>query len=427
MNVARRLTIMIGPKSGVLWIAGAQIVQLLSGFLILAVLTRTLSISSFGYYSLCITIVMFSRQVLYDPVSVILAKNSASLKNVNETASRGFWVLKYLTDRAFLSLCFAGTILFLYFKSIDSALGVLMLCCFIYLAANGAFGMYVNVLNAIRERKNASIFLMADTLGKLFAIILAVFIFKDRLDYIFMGISFSAIVLVVFLRGFISKRFRVDMTGSQQNFCDLKSTVIVSLPLIIPSSFMALKMYGDRWILAGFMGVEELAGFSVLLQVGYLPMILILGVIQTYVAPNIYNLAETKNPIMLLIYLKAIVFKIVIFSLAIAIVSMALSGWIFGIMVGDIYQEYSYYLPTFVVSGAATAISTILYVALIACFSTQKVAKMATMAVFVSLVSTFILVALIGFLGAVVGLLSSSIAIMFFYWYSLHSHSYMNC
>lgn len=426
MNVARRLTIMIGSKSGVLWIAGAQVIQLLSGFLILAVLTRTLSVSSFGYYSLCITIVMFSRQVLYDPVSVILAKNSASLKNVDESTSRGFWVLKYLTDRAFLFLFFSGTILFLYFKSIDSALGVLILCCFIYLAANGAFGMYVNVLNAIRERKNASIFLMADTLGKLFAITLAVFIFKDRLDYVFMGIALSAIMLVVFLRSFISKRFRVDMAGRQQKCRDLKSTVIDSLPLIIPSSFMALKMYGDRWILAGFMGVEELAGFSVLLQLGYLPMILILGVVQTYVMPTIYNLAETKNSIMLLIYLKTIVFKIVIFSLAIATVSMTLSGWIFGLIVGNIYQEYSYYLSMFVVSGAATAISTILYVALIACFSTHKVAKMATMAVLLSLVSTFILVALIGFFGAVVGLLSSSIATMFFYWYSLHSRSQIN-
>ncbi len=426
MNVASRLKIMIGFKSGVLWIGGAQIVQLLSSYLILAILTRTLSVSSFGYYSLCITIVMFIRQVLYDPVSVILAKNSAPLKNVDESASRAFWVLKYLTDRAFLVLLCSGMISFLYFKSAGSALGILILCCLIYLAANGAFGMYLNVLNAIRERKNASIFLMADTLGKLFAITFAVFIFKDCLDYVFMGIALSAIMLVIFLRSFISKGFKVDMAGRQQNSRDVKSTVIDSLPLIIPSSFMALKMYGDRWILAGFMGVEELAGFSVLLQLGYLPMILILGVVQTYVVPTIYNLGELKNSIMLLIYLKAIVFKMVIFSLAIAIVSTTLSGWIFGSIVGNIYQEYSYYLSMFVVSGAATAISAILYVALIACFSTQKVAKMVTIAVFLSLVSTFILVALIGFFGAVVGLLSSSIATMFFYWYLLYARSQIN-
>lgn len=427
MNVPRRLMIMIGPKSGALWIAGGQIVQLLSGFLILSILTRTLSVSSFGYYSLCITIVMFSRQVIYDPISVILGKKSSSLKNVNETASKGFWILKYLTDRAFLSLFVLGALLFLYFKTIDSTLGVLILCCFIYLAANGAFGMYVNVLTAMRERQKASIFLMADTLGKLLAIVLTVFIFQDRLDYIFIGISFSAIVSVLFLRAYISKRFRIDMAGSQQNFRDLKSTVIVSFPLILPTAFMALKMYGDRWILAGFMGVEELSGFSVLLQMGYLPMILMLGVVQTYVAPNIYNIAEANNPHILLIYLKALVFKIVIFSIATSLVSMALSGWVFSILVGNVYQQYSYFLPIFVISGAFSAISTILYVALIACFSTQKVAKMATMVVVVSLASSFILVFFIGFVGAVVGLLFGSIATIFFYWYSLHSHSYMNC
>ena len=323
-------------------------------------------------------------------------------------------------------MCISGSICLLYFKSDDPAFGVLILCCFLYLAANGAFGIYVNVLNAIRERKNASIFLMADILGKLFAITLVISIFKDRLDYIFMGISLSAILLVFFLRSFISKRFIVDMTASQKNFRDVKSTVIESLPLILPSSFLALKMYGDRWILAGFMGVEEVAGYSVLLQIGYLPISLVVGVVQTYIAPSIYNLAEAKNPTILLNYLKSLVLKILIFSLALSILSFIFSGWIFSILVGNVYQEYSFLLPTFVISGAFSAISMILYVALIGCFSTPKVAKMATIVVAASLITSFIFVSLIGFLGAVIGLLLASIGVAIFYWYSLCAHASLN-
>ena len=416
MALARSLKELIRKESGFLWIGVAQIVQLLSGFLVLAILTRALTPSSFGYYSLCVTIVMFARQVLYDPVSVVMAKNTLATITVDKRAAIGFWCLRYLTDRAFLIALIAGTVSFLYFNSNGLAFDILIFFCFLYLGANGSFGMYINVLNATRERKYASIFTICDSIGKLVSIGIVVSLFESSVDEVFIGISLAAVAVVFVLRGFISNSFNLSKAGDHGNWRFVERTVVSSLPLIIPSSLMALKMYGDRWIIAGFMGVEELAAYSVLLQLGYLPMILAVGVVQTYVVPTIYNLGEVGDPSVLLDYLKYVLIKIVFFTLAIAIVSAPLAGLFFELMVGAAYLQYSHFLPLFVISGGGTAISSILYVALVARFSTEKVAKMASAAVFLSLVCTAILVAAIGFLGSVVVLLASSVVIGFFYW-----------
>ena len=88
--------------------------------------------------------------------------------------------------------------------------------------------------------------------------------------------------------------------------------------------------------MASFIGIEELAAYSVLLQLGYIPMMLIVGVIQTNVSQDIYKLAsgEKCDQKKTVAYINVVVLKILIISVVAIAISRLISDIIFRALIG---------------------------------------------------------------------------------------------
>lgn len=416
---------MFKRKSKAMWVGASQIALLISNFLLLKLLSSQLSVESFGYYSLCMSIVLFARQILYDPISIVIAKECAiSIPNYGG-ASNGFRVVRYLTERIGLALLLFGFLL-LFFSCVLSVNYInrfVIFSCFFYLCANGAQGIYFNVLNSIGERKPAAVFSIFDSILKIALVFTAFQLIGKTLGYTLVPISFGAFAIFLGLRLFIKHKFEADSSSQREISALVKRALLMSAPLYLPTVFTAIKSVGDRWILAAFMGVDDLAAFTVLLQLGYLPMLLIIGVAQTIVAPTVYRLCSIRTDKgfgELSNELKKYLLRIFVFTCASTGVALGISNWIFQILIGKDYHIFSNYLPFFVISGALAAIAGMLQLVAIGVFETHIVGRLMIISVVISVLVASLFTAIFGLVGAIIGLLTSSAITVLIYWLALH-------
>lgn len=408
-------------RPGVIWIGASQIALLLSNFMLLKLFTSQLTVYEFGQYTLCMSIILFARQVLYDPISIVLAKECATspLQVPHE-----FRVARLINDRICAVLFMFGFLYLIYceLSSESYANGMVVMSCLVYLCANGAQGVYFNVLNSIRKRKFASLFSIMDSAAKVILVVLVFLLVGKTLIWTLAPIAAGAFTVFLLLRLFIANRFVPEEYPFRDVGAITKRMIWMSVPFFPPAILAAAKSVGDRWMLAGFLGVSELAEYSVLLQIGYSPIMLFVGMVQTFVAPKIYNLCSLEGNdglYELKKFLQKILFMI-IFGVSVACVgAMLLADWAFNILVGENYHALTGYLPFFVFSGALSAAAGILQVAVIGVFKSRDAGALLMVSLLVGVTVTVLLIWMAGFEGAVAGLVISTSATLIIYWQSL--------
>ena len=81
------------------WIIGVQAVSLLANFFLLKLLTSGLAIEDYGYLVLWTSMLLFFRQILYDPISIIAGKKSIDQNFLGVESLSGFTVIKYISTK----------------------------------------------------------------------------------------------------------------------------------------------------------------------------------------------------------------------------------------------------------------------------------------------------------------------------------------
>jgi O-antigen/teichoic acid export membrane protein len=418
----------LGLDKSILWIVGGQVVGLLNNFLLLKLLTTNLSITAYGYFTLWMSVMLFVRQLIYDPLSIVAAKEVVNVPFLGLKGVSGFQVVKYLTDRIMFGLVLVGALSvvgeMVFYKHISTTAYILMGC--IYLVANGAQGIYLNMLNALKQRKWASIGIAADSLVKLCLVLLVFFLWEKSVIAAVQAVAISSLLVFIGVQHATSHRFdRATSIAASVKWPPAKQLVVLSIPFFVPTLLTALKGLGDKVFMASFIGVDELAAYNVLLQLGFIPMMLIVGVIQTFVSPDIYKLASdtTNYQDKTLAYIKGIVIRIGLLSVVAITFSLLLSHLMFEMLVGAKYTAYSMYLPYFVLAGAIGGIAGLLNVGIIGIFKPKRVASLMVISVLAGLVILIILMMMYGFEGAIAGLILSNLFMMFIFGYPLVASS----
>lgn len=415
---------MIRKIKQVAWIAGGQVVSLLCNFMLLKILTNSLSASSFGYYSLWMSLTLFIRQVVYDPVSIVAAKESVNNKFLSVNGLNGFRVINYMADKIVLISIFVLLICyFVDFKIIKVGESwILIVAGVIYLVSNGAQGIYLNMLNANKRRKLAGIGVGADSAVKVFLVGMAVLIFENNIEIAIQSIALSSFLVYFGLRYFINKNYPSNRLDGSVLINASKKLFFLSIPFLIPCSLIAIKAAGDKWFMAALLGVEELGAYGVLLQVGFIPFVLFIGVIQTYVAPDIYRLSaigNKKEGRAFINYINSILVKIFAFAFVAVCVSVIMSDVIFEFLIGPKYTSYSQFLAFFAAAGSLSAASGLVQVAVIGSFNAKTAAWLMFVSVLIGLITTIVAILFYGFFGGVVSLIISNLVSLLIFYISI--------
>lgn len=410
------------------WIIGGQVVSVFNNFLLLKILTTHLSATEYGYYTLWVSMILFFRQIVYDPISIISSKESKENIFLGVDNLSGLQIIKYLTDRlSIVALLFGLLLIFMeiiFHKEMAVSFYFLLgIVCFF---SNGTQGIYINILNILKKRNWASAGIAADSCVKMVLVYCALAFLGDELIYALMAVALSSFLVFFWVRSLSGNFYKYIAMNSSEQFIVVKKLILLSLPLCAPTLLIAMKGLGDKVFMTTFIGVEELAAYNVLLQLGFIPMTLVIGVIQTYISPNIYKETSLgkKNQADSIAYMNKIILKIILLSIFAVIAAYALSGIIFDVLIGLDYLKYSKFLPLFVTAGALAGMSGILNVGVIGAFKPKTVGLMMFFSVSIGLIVLAISIVMGGFEGGATGLILSNFVMLLIFWLSLRFNSF---
>ena len=396
------------------WIAASQFIALTVSIGLIKVLTNELTLESYGYYSLLMTIIIFSRQIIYDPTSYVVVKDCGQLNGDDAKIIQRVKAIEFITDRLSFYLVIVSIIIFpsFYFLKLGAPIeGIIFIACVAYLVSNGAQGIFFAILNIAKKRKAYALLVVFDSCIKISLVVLFFAITSGELLESIVSITFGALISYAVIRWYMSvyadsKSYCLTTTSGMA-----KSIFINSMPLYLPTAMMALKGVGDRWFIAAYIGVEELAVFNVLLQLGFSPIVMIIGVVQTFSAPVVYKLCEKRNNTDVenaIKYMYRLVVLIFFFALLGCSVAVAFGPAILRHIVSEDYYEYLGLLPVFIAAGAMASAVGIIHLGIIGLYETRITGKLMTVAIILGVVISVASVIGWGFNGAIFGLVASN-------------------
>jgi O-antigen/teichoic acid export membrane protein len=394
-------------SAGGFWIASSQLALLLSNFLLLKLLTNAISVEDFGHYSLYMTVVLFIRLVGFDPLSMVIAKRAAS-RGPGVQRRSTIAALNIMCDKTAMAVLLCVVALTVASRH-HHVLLIALIFSALYLLGNGAQGVYFNVLNSLGMRQQASMLAILDSVLKiaLAAAFLLVLPLPRSFEQALMPVALGALITLAVTRSVIRRSFPAPSCSSSRVGRAAWLTLLMSAPLFVPAGLNAIRTVGDRWLLTAAVGVEELAAYSVLLQIGYFPVMLLVGVAQTYLAPSVYAMCATHNanraPESLAFIRKTLLVGLSAASVG-SVISYGAADFALRIMTGPEYLAYAAYLPAFVVAGFLAAIGSLLQLVAFASFSAASTAKLSALSAILVLLTTAFFIYFNGFFGAVVGL-----------------------
>jgi O-antigen/teichoic acid export membrane protein len=396
---------MIKKITEISWIAVSQFAVLIVNLILLKIVTQELSIADYGLYVLYTTIILFFRQIIYDPFSMLIAKEVAiNYQNDRHVISK-FHLVNYAADSVGKSI-FGLALLILIIGSINPNVkknaNDLFFCCFILLA-NGAQGVYLNILNSLRERKVAALFLITDTLLKLLIVVFFILFTECNATKILSAIAISSGLTFLLIRKYTENKYKTGLNSNFETRRLLFNYFIITMPILVPNIFNSFKVVGDKWILAAFIGLDELAAYNVLLQIGYLPIILIAGIAQTYLAPIIYEMCKDNKKKLIKFIVNLILIALILSALA-GVTANLLSNLIFDNLVGNNYKPYSIYLPIFAIAAFISASSAVMQNVIFGYFDTRNSSAIILFSNIIGLLIVFSLTYYYSFIGAAAGL-----------------------
>jgi O-antigen/teichoic acid export membrane protein len=406
---------------GAIWIAVGQAASLVGNFALLNLLTSNLSVTSYGYFALWMAVALFVRQVLYDPISIVTAKEAIERRILSPARLGAIEVVRHATNRSWavaVVLC-VGLLVVYSFPICRNDLIACVIAAIAYLAANGAQGIYVNVLNTLKRRRVAAIAVSSDAIVKLGFVFLFLTVFGHGAIYALYAVAASAVVVFIWVR-MAAMRVEAPSGGDPSELHRaMVALVVSSLPLVAPKFLVSLRDVGDRVFMASYIGIDDFAAYSVLLQIGFLPMSLLIGMIQTYAGPDIYRAATgVEDGACKVLRHLTVYLRVLILASALAVIaSVLIGGPVLRLLVGEQYAQYSGFLPLFVAAGSVAGLAGLLNVAALGVFPSRVAAVLMLVSVVVGLAIHLGMIALYGFAGGAVGLLlSNAVAVIVYLW-----------
>jgi O-antigen/teichoic acid export membrane protein len=404
-------------------IAGSQFLVLIMSVWLMSFLTNNLSIEIYGYYVLFFTAAIFLRQLIYDPISYVVVRDCGQIVDV-EDVHKKITAMSVINDHLIkligIGFLLIGIFVYAAFTEIIFILYVLIF--YFYLFSNGGAGIALAVLNILRKRRFYGFVIVFDGVLKLFILYIFFEVFNVGFLQSVAALALTSLCLHISLRFYFKRTYFINKTVLVHDDKFVTSVYKNALPFYVPTFFVALKGVGERWVLAANVGVEDLAIFNVLFQLGFSPVVMIFGVLQTFVAPIIYKLAVAREG-------DQNDFGEFMFRLVGGLVVLGTLGFFLADIIGPVilkyivpenYHSHLHLFPLFVVAGVLAAAVGIVHLGVVGAFEPKVAGKLMTTAMISGIFISLLAVWGWGFDGAIFGLIASNVIAFFIYFASLH-------
>ena len=192
------------------------------------------------------------------------------------------------------------------------------------------------------------------------------------------------------------------------------------LKIIYPASFWGVFIWmqqaSDKWALQLFNGTNDVAKYAVLYQVGYTPIVMLMGILMTLFIPLLYR-GEDIHP---KLFSRLMIFLSVL-TIAGMGIAQILGGFIMSLVASREYYELKSFLPFMILAAGLYSGGDLLTVRLMTQIRTMEILIIKITASGFGLTINFLLAYLYGIEGVVLGLVCFGLIYL-----SLFSFAYKN-
>lgn len=378
------------------WVAAGTCINLLSGLLIVRLLTNAMPPSEYGALALAVTGSTLVNQLALGGISNSIARYFVAAKSDSDFAGLAAAARQIFGYTTLITFTVAG-VLAATKVSVGSKGHESLIILSALLATTTGLSLIVNsLLNAARKRREAANYLSLEALLKVCAVWWATTNNQNSPEAILLVYSMCSFAAASLGYKYISRSLPRAAIDSRQAIVWRKRLLAYAAPFMIWGPFAWIQQSSDRWALAAFSSVSETGLYTALHQIGYAPVVALTGVLTTTLGPILYSKANSRDrqngESQVAVASSKVSLAILVGVTAVSLFLGFTHDIVFTLLVGPSYAPVSHLLPLAVLGGGVFASAQV--------FALQMMAEMRPNAMIGAKVATALVGTLLNVMGA---------------------------
>ena len=355
----------LGSEAG--WVFAGQILSLIGTLIGVRVLTEYLSPSVYGTLGLSLTVAALFNEVIIGGLIGAFTRFysiSAKAEDVHRYV-RGVRFLLIVAAAIAVSLLLVLTpVLLSGYEGLTFGVGLVITLFAVLFGTSAALNA---VLNGARRRSIVAFNSVIDAWLKIGLAVLAIHFFGASASAVLAAYAVS--LFLILMHQIYRVRQLSEATETKGDRKWVREMLIFAWPASVWGIFTWAQQVADRWSLQAFYSSAEVGLYSVVLQLGYFPMTLLMGMLGTFLTPIFFqktddqhaHFSQEQNPWWRMVTLAGLGISILA-----ALMAYLLQDLIFSLFVATEFQSVRGYLPVMVLSGGLFGLGSLLAVRLMA-------------------------------------------------------------
>jgi O-antigen/teichoic acid export membrane protein len=351
-------------KREAVWVIAGQVLTAIGGLVCIKLMTKQLRPETYGEFTLILTICLLITQVLLGGVNA--AANRFFSVAAESLQIRPFFIALFRSCLRILGagglIAFCGVAIVGLQSGVPNSLPLVL--AFLYAVTSGISSIINSVLNSARERKIASIHQAGDVWLRVALLAILLSIFSDNLPAVLLAYTTSTMVIAVSQGWFTYTLTERSIVSNHPDREWQREIFQFARPYIPWTLVIWLQQSSDRWALEHFSDTHAVGAYAVVFQLGYSSLFMLFTIGIRFIQPIVYEMSKLEGGQVQGRQADSYNHRLMgvgaVIGMIFFIISWLLHPYLFAVLVGAEYRQYSHYLPWMVLSAALFGMSEVL-------------------------------------------------------------------
>lgn len=411
------------------WVVAGQIASVLGMLVLVRVLTEYLNPAQYGELALGLTVAGLVNQVVMGGLNAGIGRFYSIAAEKNDLngylhASRRLMGYATVVVVAIAAVLMVGLVWLGYSQWMGLAATAL-----IFSVLSGYNASLNGIQNAARQRAIVAFHGGLDAWLKILLAVGVMHWLGSTSMVVVLGYALS-LIMVTGSQFFLLRRDIPHLTRTSPEAQGWTWKILAySLPFSTWGLFSWAQQTSDRWALQSFATIEEVGQYTVVFQLGYMPIGLATGMVISFVGPVLFQRSGNATDPVRNSAMHYIAWRITWACFGVTAIACAVSWllheWIFKLLVAAEYRTVSYLLPWAVLAGGVFAAGQLLALKLMADMKTRIMTTAKIVTAVLGVLLNIIGALFFGAVGVVLALVAfSAIYFLWMMWLARHNQQH---
>lgn len=342
-----------------LWLVIGALISIIGSLVLVRVLTHYLSPSQYGELALALTVANLINQVVMCGLISGIGRFYSIAKSHSDL--QGYLVQSYrlLTYAAIVTLLIGILLLIGVWVTSHKDWLTLVFVTITFSIISNYNGVFGDIQNAARKRTIVVFNNSLDTILKIVFVYFAAIMFGASSTVMMIGYTISALIV------YLSNKLLLKHAIPQTHIVNVSNTEVsknwqgqiwtYAWPFSAWGIFTWAQQASDRWALQLFSSTGEVGVFAVLFQLGYAPIVMLSGLLSSFLTPILFSRAGDATNLTNNVSVHRINMRTSFAMLILTVIAFFIAWWlhayVFALFVSASFRSHSYLLPWFVLAG----------------------------------------------------------------------------